>query len=72
MQIQKQYKVEDMKAGATRSDQNRIREYAESGMNAQEISRALGIKLECIESFLPKKKKASKKKEVPEDTTIEE
>lgn len=52
-----------MKAGATRTDQNRIKKYAADGMTAEQISKALAIKLEVVESFMPKQKKSSKKTE---------
>jgi len=50
------------KTGVNKLDQNQIKKMNEAGKDAKEISLTLKIKVEVIESFLPKKKKKAKAK----------
>jgi len=50
------------KTGVNKLDQNQIKKMNEAGKDAKEISLILKIKIEVIESFLPKKKKKAKAK----------
>lgn len=50
------------KTGVNKLDQNQIKKMNEAGKDAKEISLILKIKVEVIESFLPKKKKKAKAK----------
>jgi hypothetical protein len=42
-----------LKAGANRTDQNRIYNMATQGYSAHEISDALRIDVECVVNFMP-------------------
>ncbi|MDX8394703.1 MAG: hypothetical protein R8K21_09025 [Mariprofundales bacterium] len=55
-------KSNGFKTGVNKLDQNQISKMHKAGKEAKEISLTLKIKLEVIESFLPKKKKKIKEK----------
>ena len=57
-------KHDGFKVGPNKLDKNKIATMSAEGVSAKEISLKLKIKLESVESYMPKKKKkATKKKE---------
>ncbi len=57
-------KHDGFKVGPNKLDKNKISTMASEGATAKEISQRLKIKLESVESYMPKKKKkVTKKKE---------
>ncbi len=51
------------KVGPNKMDQGRIKAMAEDGLSASSISQKLKINLASVKSWMPKKKKVTKKKE---------
>lgn len=67
MSILPKQKTSAFKVGPNKNDQLKIAELSKEGVNAEEISQRLKIQIDSIKSWMPKKKKATKKKTKKED-----